>query len=113
MNNSSIESLFENIEDCSKTTLELLKLKTIERSAEVVSMFAKQLVFYIMLVLLALVISIGLALWLGDLLGKPYYGFFVLSVAYALITFIIRSYLHLWVKVPVNNFIIAQMLKQN
>lgn len=107
-----IETLFERAEDCSKTTLELLKLKAIEKSADVVSSFAMRLVMFIVVALFIIISNIGLALWIGDMLGKSYYGFFIIAGAYALIAVLLRSYLHQWVKIPVSNFIISQMLNQ-
>ena len=111
MNNSSFETLFEKVEDSSKTSIELIKLRMIEKSAEMFSSFVKQIAFYFMLALITIVISIGIALWLGDLLGKLYYGFFALSLVYAFLVLMFRPYLYQWIKVPVSNFIITQLLK--
>jgi hypothetical protein len=115
MNNyeTSVETLFEKAEECGKTTIELLKLKAIDKSADIASSFAMQLAFFMVVAMFIVVINIGLALWIGELLGKSYYVFFVIAGFYALFAILLRSYLHQWVKVPVSNFIITQMLKQN
>ncbi len=109
-NDTSIESLFEKAEDCGKTTLELLKLKAIDKSADIISSFAMKMAFFVVAAMFIIIINIGLALWLGELLGKSYYGFFVVTGAYAFLAILLRSYINQWIKVPVSNFIINLML---
>lgn len=109
---TAIEMLLEKAEDCGKTTLELVKLKAINSSADVISSFAIKITLITVIALFVFIINIGVALWIGDLLGKSYYGFFVVAAFYGLLAILLRSYLHRWVKVPISNFIIAQMLKK-
>lgn len=111
-NDSPIETLFEKVEDYGKTTIELLKLKAIDKSADIASSFVIQIAFFIFITLLVITLNIGLALWIGELLGKSYYGFFVIAGFYALIAILIRSILHQWIKIAVGDFIINQTLKQ-
>jgi hypothetical protein len=59
-----------------------------------------------------LVINIGIAMWLGELLGKPYYGFFVVAIFYAVVMALLFIFRHEWIKTPVSNSIITQMIKQ-
>lgn len=108
-----IEMLFEKTEDYGKTTIELIKLKTINSSADIVSLLAVKIILFTVIALFLIIANIGVALWIGDLLGKSYYGFFIVAACYALITVLLRSYLQQWVKVPISNFIIAQMLKKS
>ena len=113
MNNyeTSIETLFDKAEECGKTTIELWRLKAIDKSADIVSSFAMQLSFFGVIALSVIILNIGLALWIGDLLGKSYYGFFAIAGFYILFAILIRSFWYEWIKVPVSNFIITQMLK--
>ena len=113
MNNyeTSVESLLEKAEDCGKTTLELLRIKAIDKSADIVSSLAMQLSFFGVIAMSVIIVNIGLALWIGDLLGKSYYGFFVIAGLYAFFAILIRSFWYEWIKVPVSNFIITQLLK--
>ena len=78
-NQTPIEALFEKAEDYSKTTLELFKLNAIDKTAEIVSSLAVRLAILLAVVLFVLVLNIGVALWIGELLGKTYYGFFVVA----------------------------------
>jgi hypothetical protein len=106
-----IESLIEKGEQYGKTTLELLKLKTLDKSADVVSNLVSWLIVLIFAVLFFLILNIGVALWLGELLGKSYYGFFVVSGFYALLALIFSIFRKQIVKNPVNNSIITQVLE--
>ncbi len=111
-NPTPIEALFDKAEDYSKTTLELFKLNAIDKTAEIVSSLAVRLVILLAVVLFVLVLNIGLALWIGELLGKTYYGFFVIAAFYAFITILLYAFRNRWIRYPVSNAIITQMLKK-
>jgi hypothetical protein len=113
MNNNTtpIELLFEKAEDYSKTTIELFKLNAIDKSTELVSSVAERLVIFMAVVLFVLIVSIGAALWLGELLGKVYYGFFVVGGFYALLGILLSVFSNEWIKEPLSNSLITQLLK--
>lgn len=111
-NPTPIEALFEKAEDYSKTTLELFKLNAIDKTAEIVSSLAVRLAILLAVVLFVLVLNIGVALWIGELLGKTYYGFFVVAGIYAIITILLYVFRNRWIRYPVSNAIITQMLKK-
>jgi phosphoglycerol transferase MdoB-like AlkP superfamily enzyme len=106
-----IESLIEKGEQYGKTTLELLKLKTLDKSADVASNLVSWLIVLIFAVLFFLILNIGVALWLGELLGKSYYGFFIVAGFYALLALIFSIFRKQLIKNPVNNSIIEQVLE--
>jgi len=78
MNNAAtpVEALFERAENYSKTSLELFKLMAIDKCADLVSSLAVQFALFMVAAVFTLVINIGIAMWLGDLLGRMYLGFF-------------------------------------
>lgn len=96
-----IESLIEKGEQYGKTTIELLKLKTLDKSADVASTMISWAIVIIFTVLFFLILNIGVALWIGELLGKSYYGFFAVAGFYALLTIIFGIYREQLVKRPV------------
>ncbi len=108
---SSIEALIEKGEQYGKTTLELLKLKTLEKSSDVVSDLASWIIIVIFVSLFFLVLNIGVALWIGDLLGKSYHGFFIIAGFYALLSLLFSIFRKQLIKNPVNNSIVTQVLK--
>ena len=106
-----IESLIEKGEQYGKTTIELLKLKTLDKSADVVSTLISWAIVIVFAVLFFLILNIGVALWIGELLGKTYYGFFAVSGFYALLSIVFGIFRQQFVKKPVNNSIITQVLE--
>ena len=106
-----IESLIEKGEQYGKTTLELLKLKTLDKSADVASNLGSWLIVIIFAVLFFLILNIGVALWIGEILGKSYYGFFVVSGFYALLALVFGIFRKQLIKEPLNNSIIEQVLE--
>jgi hypothetical protein len=107
-----IESLIEKGEQYGKTTFELLKLRTIDKTADVSSNIVSWLVVGVFAVLFFLVLNIGIALWLGELMGKSYYGFFVVSGFYALLAIVFAIFRKQFIKEPLNNSIISQVLDE-
>ncbi|HTA83811.1 MAG TPA: hypothetical protein VK783_12780 [Bacteroidia bacterium] len=110
-NLTPIETLFARVEDYSQTTIELFKLNAIGKSAELVSSLAARLIILMVIVLFTLIINIGIALWIGELLGKSYYGFFIVAACYIPILIILYCFRRAWIKTPVSNSIISQLLK--
>ena len=111
-NATPIASLIDRAENYGKTTLELFKLSAIDKSADVVSSLVSRLAVFMAVALSLLIINIGFALLLGKLLGDSFYGFFVIGGFYALLAFLLHIYRHQWLKYPVSNTIIKQLLKQ-
>lgn len=107
-----IAALFERAEDYAKTSIKLVKLNAVDKSAEIVSSLFSLLVVSMTVVLSIIIISIGVALWLGKLLGDSFYGFFIIGAFYLFIAILLRIFREQWLKYPVSNSIIRQMLKQ-
>lgn len=102
-----IESLFERAEAYGKTSLNLIKLKAIDKVSVLISMVLSWLIVIVVVALFFIVLNIGIALWLGELLGKSYYGFFIVSGFYAVLGIIFL----LWVRKPITNSIVSKMIK--
>lgn len=105
-----IESLIEKGEQYGKTTLELIKLKALDKSADVTSTLASWIIVIVLIVLFFFILNIGIALWIGELLGKEYLGFFVVAGFYGLLALVFGIFREKLVKKPVNNSIISQVL---
>lgn len=107
-----IESLIGKGEEYGKTTLELIKLKTVDKSADVASNLVSWIVVIVFAVLFFTIANIGLALWLGELMGKNYLGFFTVAGFYGLLTLLFLIFRKQLVKKPVNNSIVQQFLDE-
>jgi len=105
------EPLLEKAVDYGKTSYELARLKTIDKASDVVSTTVPHLFFGVLLVSFMLFLNIGIAFWLGEVLGKVFYGFFVVGGFYCILGLILHLFLHKWVKTKVQNYFIKQVLK--
>jgi len=106
-----IESLFEKAQSFGKTTLELTKLKVLETSTIVATSLITRISIIIVISMFLLLFNIGLSLFLGELFGKLYYGFFIVAAFYLLAGILFYFYLHKWIKNPVSDLIIKQALQ--
>ena len=70
-----IEALLEKISDYGVTSFELVKLKALDKTSDAVSSFIPHLFVFIVITVFVLFINLGIAFWLGDILGKIYFGF--------------------------------------
>ena len=107
---SLIEPLLERVEEYGRSSVELIKLKSIDKTADISSTLASRLILMIVIVFCVIALNIAAALWLGELLGKNYYGFLVVGGFYAVVS-IVLLFIHPLIKTRVNNSIIAQMFK--
>jgi fatty acid desaturase len=110
-NKKLIESLLEKVTDYSITTLELAKLKALEKTSDVVSSMLPRVFICALIATFLLFISVGFAVWLGEILGKICFGFFLVGAFYGLAGIIIHFFMHDWLKKMVRNNFIKQLLK--
>jgi len=80
-----LEPLLEKAGSYLQTYFELNKLIIINKVANIFSSLVSRVVAAIFLVLFIISASVGAAFWLGELLGKVYYGFFGVAGFYALV----------------------------
>lgn len=104
-----IEPLFERVEEYAKTSCELIKLKALHKTTEVSSAAVSRGFATSAFFMFIILTSIGGALWLGDLLGKLYYGFFCLAGFYGIIGIVLYVFMHKWMKKCVSNLIVSQL----
>jgi uncharacterized RDD family membrane protein YckC len=58
-----------------------------------------------------LFLNLGLAFWLGEILGRPFYGFFVVAAFYLVSALFIHFVLHQPLKKRIGDYLIKQILK--
>ncbi len=105
-----IEPLFERAEECLKTSLELFKLKMLNKTIMVLSAFVSSAAVFLVLLMFIFFLNIGAALWLGEMLGRLYYGFFCIACFYGIIWSVLYFFMGAWIKKRVSNSIISQIL---
>ena len=107
---SFIDPLFQKAEQYGKTTIEIIKLKSIDKAASYVSSMVSRMFVVLCGFMFLLVVNIGLSLWIGDLLGKVWYGFFCVAAFYAVLGFVLYFFFHEWIKRRVSKSILIQAL---
>lgn len=107
---SFIEPLFQKAEQYGKTTLEIIKLKTIDKTASYVSTMVSRMFVILCAFMFLLVVNIGLSLWIGDLLGKVWYGFYCVAAFYAVLGLVLYFFFHESIKRRVSKSILIQAL---
>jgi len=106
-----IELLLERTVEYGKTSYELVKLKALDKTSDVVSSFVPHSFVFVLISSFILFFNLGVAFWLGEILGKVYCGFLVVAAFYGVIGIVVHFFMHKWLKKIVCNYIIKQMLK--
>jgi hypothetical protein len=107
-----LESLFERTVSFVKTTVNLYKLKAIDKSADILSTVIHKVLLVVILFFVISMVNVGLALWIGSLLGSAFVGFFLLGLFYFVLALILLLGQNSLVKKPLRNSIIKQLLNQ-
>lgn len=104
-----MEPLLEKVGQFGQLNIDLIKYKILDKVADLIASFIARFLLMLMFSIFAIFMSIGAALWLGELLGKTYFGFLAVSVFYGIATIIIL-FLQQAIKQRMNNLIISKML---
>lgn len=107
------ESLFEKIKALGLTTLELSKLKALETLTVVMSSLVSRMIVVLVVFMFAIMLNIGLSLYLGEILGKIYFGFFAVAAFDLVLAIVLHYSLHNWIRKPLSNSIISEVLQSD
>ena len=108
---NDLDLLFADAGDFIETRASLWKLKTIDTLADSVSTLASGLGIISIVAGFVLIVSIGLALLIGDWLGKNFYGFFIVGGLYGIAGLVCYAFRDRWMKDPVGNLLVRKLLK--
>jgi len=106
-----IESLVENVEKYTATTIELAKLKSILKTSDVLSKVAVTLVLLVIAFLVVVFLSTGAAFWLGELTGSVYAGFLLVGGFYALMGLLLYLLRKRLLNGPISNALINYFIE--
>jgi Putative Actinobacterial Holin-X, holin superfamily III len=93
-----------------ETKAKLWKLKAIDKGSEVISSVISVVAIVLLISLTLIMLSIGLALIIGQWLGEIYYGFLIMAGVYGLAGLFIFVFRKKFIKGPVSNLIINGIL---
>jgi hypothetical protein len=106
-----LETLIDRATDYGKASFDLAKLKALDKTTDIVSSIVPASLFILLVSAFFFFLNMGIALWLGDILGKMFYGFFVVAGFYILVGLIIHFFLNKWIKRLVGDYFIKRILK--
>lgn len=104
-----IDTLFEKTKDYVETRADLFKLKAIKKTAEVGSSVVSIIVVAVVFTTFFLFLNVALGLWLGDLTGRNYIGFFIIAAFYLIVGIIIYLNKQKIISSPITDSIIKNM----
>lgn len=104
-----IETLFDKTKDYVETRADLFKLKAIKKTAEVGSSLVSNVIVGIVFSSFFIFLNIALGLWLGDLTGRNYIGFFIVAGFYLIVGLIIYTNKEKIISSPIADSIIKKM----
>ncbi|SCY02073.1 phage holin family protein [Flavobacterium caeni] len=107
-----VETLVEKAEEYAKTSVELYKLKAIDKGTDIFAAVFSQAIVLLIVALFFLLITLGLCYYMGEILGKTHFGFFVVAGLYFLIGGVLYLFRNRLLDVPLNDFIIRQIFKE-
>jgi hypothetical protein len=110
-NLKQIEMLFMKATEYGKISLELAKLKALDKTSNVVSSVFPLAIVSVLLLSFLFFVNLGIALWLGDLLHNIYYGFFIAGGFYGLIGLVFYFTMYKRTKTFFYNYIIRLIQK--
>ena len=108
---SKIEQIYERVEQYLSTSVELYKLKALQKVAETATSIITSLLMAVFGLLFLLFVSIGLAVYLGEVMGKMHYGFMIVAGIYlifAIVVYVLRAQV---LKDKVNTYIVRKIFK--
>jgi hypothetical protein len=108
---SDIDNLLSDAGDYIETRTTLWKLKAIESLSDVSGELVSGMGMIVICSFVIIIFSIGIALLVGDWIGKSYYGFFIVGGVYTMIGLILYARRGQWLKEPFSNMLIRKILK--
>ncbi len=106
-----IGSLVDKAEVYAKSSIDLLQLKAIDKSANILSSLMSTIIIAFVILCITIMISIGAALWIDELMESSYYGFFIVASFYIFIAIILGVFRKSLLKMPLNNRFITHFRK--
>jgi uncharacterized membrane protein len=106
-----VESLIGNSTEYVETRLNLFKLKLVDKTSDIASSVVSILPLLLIFVLVFILLNIGLALLIGDLVGRASWGFLILTAVYLIAGLVLYKSREKIFKVPFANLLIRKFLK--
>ncbi|HSN10405.1 MAG TPA: hypothetical protein VLS85_15295 [Hanamia sp.] len=107
---TAVEELFYKLKDYGETTVDLYKLKAINKVSGFTSTLIVSIFLIVLLFLVLICISAGFSLLLGVWLGNAYWGFFIMGALYIIIGLALYAGRKKILKAPITNKLIKELI---
>lgn len=102
----SLEDLFEKTKEYVNTRIELFKLKSINKSAIILSAVIMAMILSVLALLVLVLISLGVAKGINALLGTDAWGYIIMAVIYIITGIIVFVNRRKLLQKPFSNWLI-------
>jgi hypothetical protein len=106
---STIESLIDKAKNYAETRIDLFKLKAIDKSSSLLSLLVSMFIVILTCFIVFVFLNIGLALLIGEWLGRAYYGFFIIAAIYLIAGLVLFSLRDKLLKTPIADTMIKKL----
>ena len=106
-----VESLIGNSTEYIETRLNLFKLKLVDKTSDIASSVVSILPLLLIFILVFFLLNIGIALLIGDFVGRASWGFLILTAIYIIAGLVLYKSRNKLLKVPFANLLIRKFLK--
>jgi hypothetical protein len=106
-----IEDFVSKAGDLAETKAELWKLGAADKISETVSSLLSVIAIAVLIGLSIIILSFGIAFWIGTEMGQLSYGFFIVGGFYLFIGLLVFLFRHTWIKTPISNLVINKIIK--
>ncbi len=107
------EDLVGHIKEYVEVRVEEVKLEVADKSSRVMANVIARLVIFLIIWFFILLASMAIAFLLGQLWGKVWLGFLVVSVFYLLLSWLIWLGRDKWLRIPIMNGMLRQLTKKD
>ena len=104
--------LFDKVEKYANTSIDILKLNAVEKSADVLSSLTSSIVVFIIFAMFTLFVNIGVSHFIGKMLEEYYLGFLIVSTFYLIVGLLVYYNRTKLMKTPLSNMIIVKLLNK-
>jgi len=105
------ETIADQLENFLETNREILALKLTDKIAKIVSSLVSRLAIALLALMVFFLLTMGLSLWVGNLVGKDFAGYLIVGGVIAIVTIFVYRKRDTMIKKPIMDTIISQILK--
>lgn len=95
-----------------ETRIDLVQYKTIDKTSQIAGSLISSVILVMVGFLALLTLGFGLALLIGERLGKSYFGFFIVGAFILVLFLLLYGFRRQWMKIPMTDHFIRNIFNQ-